>query len=184
MANKIKVIGGQWCSRVLTFMDSPGLRPTPSRIRETLFNWLQFDLVGSHCLDLFAGSGALGIEALSRGASSVTQIEKDAGVCQCLRTNKKQLAAEKLQIIEMDVQQYLQSRGKAFDLVFIDPPFGQGLVDVTCQTLAGKGWLADQAKIYIEAERSWHLSAIPDNWQLLKDKQAGEIRYQLFQYRQ
>ncbi len=176
------MIGGQWRSRLLTFSDTPGLRPTPVRIRETLFNWLQHDIIGSCCLDLFAGSGALGIEALSRGARKVIQIEKDAGACQSLRANKVQLAAQELEIIEMDVQQYLQREHGVFDLVFLDPPFGQGLAEVTCQKLAAGAWLKDQAKIYIETERSWDLTDIPDNWQLLKDKQAGDVHYQLFQF--
>ena len=184
MANKLRVIGGQWRSRILTFTDTPGLRPTPVRIRETLFNWLQYDVVGSRCLDLFAGSGALGIEALSRGAKSVTQVEKDAGACQSLRANKAQLSAQKLRVIEMDVQQFLKRENETFDLVFLDPPFAQGLAEVTCQALAAGAWLADHAKIYIEAERSWVLTDMPDNWKLLKDKQAGDVRYQLLQYQQ
>ncbi|HHZ70903.1 MAG TPA: 16S rRNA (guanine(966)-N(2))-methyltransferase RsmD [Methylococcaceae bacterium] len=184
MANKLRVIGGQWRSRVLTFTDTPGLRPTPVRIRETLFNWLQYDVVGSRCLDLFAGSGALGFEALSRGAISVTQVEKDAGACQSLRANKAQLSAQKLQIIEMDVQQYLKRENEIFDLIFLDPPFAQGLAEVTCQALTAGTWLAGHAKIYIETERSWNLTDIPDNWRLLKDKQAGDVRYQLFQHQQ
>ncbi|HIG06988.1 MAG: 16S rRNA (guanine(966)-N(2))-methyltransferase RsmD [Methylococcales bacterium] len=182
MSNKVRVIGGQWRSRLLTFSDTPGLRPTPVRIRETLFNWLQHDIIGSRCLDLFAGSGALGIEALSRGARNVIQVEQDAGACQSLRANKVQLSAQKLEIIEMDVEQYLQTERAVFDLVFLDPPFGQGLAEVTCQKLAAGAWLENQAKIYIETERSWDLVDTPDNWQLLKDKQAGDVRYQLFQF--
>jgi len=182
MSNKVRVIGGQWRSRLLTFSDTPGLRPTPVRIRETLFNWLQHDIMGSRCLDLFAGSGALGIEALSRGARNVIQVEKNAGACQSLRANKVQLAAQELEIIELDVQQYLQREHGLFDLVFLDPPFGQGLAEVTCQKLVAGAWLKDQAKIYIETERSWDLTDTPDNWQLLKDKQAGDVRYQLFQF--
>jgi 16S rRNA (guanine966-N2)-methyltransferase len=182
MSNKVRVIGGQWRSRLLTFSDTPGLRPTPVRIRETLFNWLQHDIIGSRCLDLFAGSGALGIEALSRGARNVIQVEQDAGACQSLRANKVQLSAQKLEVIEMDVEQYLQTERAVFDLVFLDPPFGQGLAEVTCQKLAAGAWLENQAKIYIETERSWDLVDTPDNWQLLKDKQAGDVRYQLFQF--
>ncbi len=128
MSNKVRVIGGQWRSRLLTFSDTPGLRPTPVRIRETLFNWLQHDIIGSRCLDLFAGSGALGIEALSRGARNVIQVEQDAGACQSLRANKVQLSAQKLEVIEMDVEQYLQTERAVFDLVFLDPLLGKVLL--------------------------------------------------------
>lgn len=181
MVNKLRIIGGEWRSRQIVFDDAPGLRPTPSRVRETLFNWLQADIVNSRCLDLYAGSGALGFEAASRGARRVVQVESNPKACQKLRDNIATLQARQIELVSLDVGRFLRGPAESFDLVFLDPPFGHDLVLPTCQLLERQGWLAGYAKIYVEAERSLALIDMPANWQPLKSKVAGEVGYYLFQ---
>jgi 16S rRNA (guanine966-N2)-methyltransferase len=180
VANKVRIIGGEWRSRLLRFDDAPGLRPTPGRVRETLFNWLQYDIAGSRCLDLYAGSGALGFEAASRGAKEVVQVESDAKACKNLRANAATLGAGRNRIVENDVERFLSGPPEVFNLVFLDPPFAKGLALKTCLLLEQNGWLADRALIYVETEADLALSGLPDNWQLLKHKTAGEVAYRLF----
>lgn len=181
MSNKLRIIGGAWRSRQISFDDAPGLRPTPGRVRETLFNWLQADVPNSRCLDLYAGSGALGIEAASRGAKSVIQVENNFKTCQKLVENCQKLGANQVQVVQQDVIQYLQNGCEQFDLVFLDPPFGLDLVQESCRLLDDSGWLADFGKIYIESERHLVLNHIPDGWRLLKQNSAGEVAFYLFQ---
>lgn len=181
MSNKLRIIGGEWRSRQISFDDAPGLRPTPGRVRETLFNWLQADVPNSRCLDLYAGSGALGVEAASRGAKSVVQVESNLKTCQRLAENCRVLGAAQVQVVQKDVLQYLKGGGNQYDLVFLDPPFGIGLVQETCRLLDYGTWLADFAKIYVEAERSFVLNEMPSGWQLLKQKTAGDVGFYLFQ---
>ena len=181
MQNKLKIIGGNWRSRNVTFVDAPGLRPTPARVRETLFNWLQNDILGRRCLDLYAGSGALGFEAASRGAKFVIQVENNALACRALKENAIKLAADQIKIIQSDVFRYLASDAEPFDVVFIDPPFAMGLAVQTCQWLEEKGWLSKHAKIYIEAECTLKLDGMPENWRQLKSKVAGAVGYHLFE---
>lgn len=181
MKNKLRIIGGDWRSRQLSFVDAPGLRPTPARVRETLFNWLQYEIVGKQCLDLYAGSGALGFEAASRGAKSVIQVESNSEACRCLKDNAALLSAEQVHVVHSDVLRYLSGAAKVFDVVFLDPPFGQNLVIQTCKLLEEKGWLAKQAKIYIETERNFDFIGMPENWRQLKSKSAGEVGYHLFE---
>ena len=181
MDNKLTINGGKWRSRVLKFPNTPGLRPTPARVRETLFNWLQHDIVGKNCLDLYAGSGALGFEAASRGANIVVQIEQNALVANALIENKTLLAADSITVIQQDVATFLNSHPKPYDLVFLDPPFAKNLIAQTCVLLEQRGWLSETAKIYIESERQLQLTGLPDNWRCLKQKQAGEVSYQLFE---
>ena len=188
MQNKLNIIGGNWRSRKISFEDADGLRPTPARVRETLFNWLQYDILGSRCLDLYAGSGALSFEAASRGAKSVIQVENNPIACRSLKTNALSLGAEQVKIVQSDVFRYLASDAQAFDIVFIDPPFNLNLAAQTCKWLEDKGWLASYAKIYVETERTnidtqrvFQLQEIPENWRLLKQKTAGEVMYHLFE---
>ncbi|MEY4211454.1 MAG: rRNA ((966)-N(2))-methyltransferase RsmD [Pseudomonadota bacterium] len=181
MSNKIRIIGGEWRSRLISFDDAPGLRPTPVRVRETLFNWLQVDVVNSQCLDLYAGSGALGFEAASRGAKRVVQVESNFKTTQKLVENCRVLGANQIQVIQQDVIKYLKNKGEQFDLIFLDPPFGLGLIQETCCLLNDGEWLSSFAKIYIESERDLDLSCIPDGWRLLKKKSAGEVVFYLFQ---
>lgn len=177
---QIRVIGGQWRGRKLPVLNSEGLRPTSDRTKETLFNWLMFDIREALCLDLFAGSGSLGFEALSRGAAEVVLIEKDANVAKQLTQNLASLPAAPGRVIHQDALTFLQNPGRAFEVVFLDPPFHQQLLSKACQLLETNGWLSEHAKIYIEHEQAADLS-LPTNWQLLKNKQAGQVSYQLYQ---
>jgi 16S rRNA (guanine966-N2)-methyltransferase len=182
LQNKIRIIGGQWRSRQLSFYDAPGLRPTPARVRETLFNWLKNDIIGSRCLDLYAGSGALGFEAASRGATSVIQVENNPDACRALKENATKLATTQIKIAQSDVFRYLAGDAGLFDIVFLDPPFAKNLATQTCLWLEDKGWLSKGAKIYVEAESKIQFrDGLPDNWRLLKSKTAGEVGYHLFE---
>ena len=180
MKNKLRIIGGKWRSRQLPFADVPGLRPTPARIRETLFNWLQYDIAGSQCLDLFAGSGALGVEAVSQGAERVVQVENNLAACRLLKANTVLLEARQMQIVRQDVFRFLAGDTEPFDLVFLDPPFDKNLAEQCCHWLEDKGWLAKTAKIYVEVESRQTLQDMPENWKLLKSGKAGEVGYYLF----
>lgn len=180
MRNTLRIIGGEWRSRQITFDDAPGLRPTPARVRETVFNWLQADVPNSRCLDLFAGSGALGFEAASRGARRVVQVDNQAQTCRQLRANAERLKAGQLTVVQAEALSFLQACDESFDLVFLDPPFGQGLILDSCRGLKG-AVLAPYAKIYIEAERSFVWKGLPAEWRLLKQKTAGDVSYALFQ---
>lgn len=180
MQNKLRIIGGEWRSRQIVFDDAPGLRPTPARVRETLFNWLHHDIIGSRCLDLFAGSGALSFEAASRGAKAVVQVEQNPVACRCLKNNADKLAATQIKIVQADAFRYLAGNPESFDLIFIDPPFSLGVAAQSCQWLEDKGWLNPQAKIYVESPGHLTLEGLPENWQVLKSKVAGDVAYQLF----
>lgn len=181
MSGKLRIIGGKWRSRHIVFDDAPGLRPTPARVRETLFNWLQFDVANSRCLDLFAGSGALGFEAASRGAKRVVMVENNPKTCQKLKQNCGLLASDTVDVVQNDVQLFIKNCNESFDLVFLDPPFAQGLLQPTCQQLAEAGLLAPYGKIYLEVERKLQLQQLPENWQLLKHKIAGDVSFNLYQ---
>ncbi len=183
--NRIKLIGGTWRSRQLVVIDQQGLRPTPARVRETLFNWLQADIFNSQCLDVFAGSGALGFEAASRGARQVTAIENNALAYQALKTNAEKLSAKQMTFIQNDALAYLATPATTqFDIVFLDPPFGVDLILPSIERLATQQWLAPYAKIYVETENTLNIDAhIPKNWHALKHKVAGEVTYRLFENR-
>jgi len=181
MKSKLRIIAGDWRSRQLVFADTPGLRPTPSRVRETVFNWLQQNIRGSKCLDLFAGSGALGFEAASRGARSVLMVENNAIACRLIKENTVKLSAEQIKIKQADVFNFLAGDAAPFNIVFLDPPFSKGLAPQACHWLEDKGWLAAQAKIYVEVESQLILDDMPENWTCLKNKLAGEVAYYLFE---
>lgn len=181
MKSKLRIIAGEWRSRQLVFEDTPELRPTPARVRETVFNWLQKDLLSSACLDLFAGSGALGFEAASRGAKAVVMVESNAQACRLINENKTKLSAQQITIKQTDVFKFLASDPVPYDLVFLDPPFAKGLAVQVCQWLEDKGWLAAKAKVYVEVESQLVLDGVPDNWTCLKNKKAGEVGYYLFE---
>jgi len=183
--NQFRIIAGEWRSRKLSFPDVKGLRPTSGRVRETLFNWLQDDLPGAHCLDLFAGSGALGLEAASRGAERVVQVDDNQFVIRALKTDKTLLKADQLSIVKADALTFLKKRAdEGYDLVFLDPPFHQDLLLPTCRLLDQNGWLKVGAKIYLEVEKRFDIEEkglLPESWQQLKAKKAGEVRYFLYQ---
>jgi len=180
MKNEVRIIGGTWRSRKIRFPDLPGLRPTPDRVRETLFNWLGQDLDGQSCLNLYAGSGVLGFEACSRGAMRVVQVERSPEACLALKQNCDQLDAKQVQILQMDVSRFLAGPSEAFDVIFLDPPFQQGLIEPCCRLLEEKGWLSPHARIYIETEKDYILDQLPDKWSSHRNKQAGGVGYHLF----
>lgn len=179
--NELRIIGGQWRSRKLKFPDAPGLRPTPDRVRETLFNWLRDDVEGARCLDLYAGSGALGFEAASRGAARVVQVESDAAAFKALQQNCAMLDAAVVACVRADVGRFLAGTAEAFDLVFLDPPFRQGLAARAAEALESRGWLAPGAKIYLETETGANLRGLPSGWRPLRGGTAGEVSYHLYQ---
>lgn len=179
--NRVRLVGGTWRGRVLSFPDAPGLRPTPDRVRETLFNWLQPVLPGSHCLDLFAGTGALGFEALSRGAASVTLVEQSRPVAEQLRQNARLLGATDARIEQCDALSFLQRPvARPFDVVFLDPPFHQGLVGRAVAVLSRPGVLSSSAFVYVESGADEPAPETPPAWALHREKQAGQVAYRLF----
>ncbi|WP_227318543.1 16S rRNA (guanine(966)-N(2))-methyltransferase [Cedecea davisae] len=179
-SGQIRIIGGQWRGRKLPVPDSPGLRPTTDRVRETLFNWLAPSMVDSHCLDCFAGSGALGLEALSRYAAGATLIEMDRAVSQQLQKNLATLKANNGKVLNANTLSVLAQPGTPHNVVFVDPPFRKGLLDETLALLEKNGWLADEALIYVESEVENGLPAVPKNWALHREKVAGQVAYRLF----
>lgn len=182
--SQLRVIGGDWRGRKLDFIPVDGLRPTPDRVRETLFNWLQSWVPGARCLDLFAGSGALGLEALSRGAESVTFIDSSNLSSQQLRQNLQLLKAQNGEVVQADVLQWLQQRitdmEPRYDLVFMDPPYRMDLIQPCCELLEVHNLLAEKAMIYVETESELGSPAVPANWQEYRQKTAGQVSYRLF----
>lgn len=179
-SGQIRIIGGQWRGRKLPVPDIPGLRPTTDRVRETLFNWLAPYLVDAHCLDCFAGSGALGLEALSRYAGAATLIEMDKNVARQLQKNLATLQTSKGKILNANTLNVLAQPGEPHHIVFVDPPFRKGLLDDTLNLLEKNGWLADDALIYVESEVENGLPAVPTSWALHREKVAGQVAYRLF----
>ncbi|MBZ2169370.1 16S rRNA (guanine(966)-N(2))-methyltransferase RsmD [Marinobacter sp. F4216] len=178
---ELRIIGGDWRSRKVRFPDAGGVRPTPARTRETLFNWLNFQVPGSTCLDLFAGSGALGLEALSRGASSTTFVDHTAELVQALRSNLRLLEATSAEVICASVDSFLdQPARQAFDIVFMDPPFRQGWLDTLLPSLSGQGWIKPGGWVYVEHESELAAPATPPDWHLHRQKTAGQVSYNLY----
>ena len=179
-SNQLRIIGGQWRGRKLRFADGRGLRPTPDRVRETLFNWLMPYLPGACCLDLFTGSGALGLEALSRGASEVMLIDNNAKVISQMRDNLSLLGADNVQLVQADGVKWLkQQANQAFDIVFLDPPYSDKLLPECIQLLEENSWLKDEAWIYIELPSGEDVPNLPGNWQWHRNKQAGQVGFHL-----
>jgi 16S rRNA (guanine966-N2)-methyltransferase len=179
-AGVLRIIAGKWRGRKIQFPDVDSLRPTPDRIRETLFNWLQNEIGDTRCLDLFSGSGALGLEAASRGARHVDLIELDNQATTQLQENCQQLSAEQCHVIKSTAQGFLTSTFQKYDIVFIDPPFQADLWTEIANLLVKNKILADNARIYLECPKKQDLPALPQQWQLLKEKTAGDVRYCLF----
>ena len=178
--NSVRIIGGVWRGRRVAFANIPGLRPTPDRVRETLFNWLQHVIAGARCLDLFAGSGALGLEALSRGAKEVVFVEQAVAASRTLQEQLVRLGGgSKGRVVEMGAARYLRSPAQAFDIVFLDPPFGRGALAEYVPMLDAGEWLKPGAMVYLENEKSEGVPGLPARWELLKSKSAGEVGYHL-----
>jgi 16S rRNA (guanine966-N2)-methyltransferase len=177
---RLRIVAGKWRSRLLEIADVPGLRPTSERIRETLFNWLAPHIVGARCLDLFAGTGALGLEALSRGARSTLFVEKSPKAHATLQRNVSLLNAEGAKTSQTDAFDFIRhSEPGAFDIVFLDPPFAADALEELCRLLHREGVLADGCLVYLEEDRSRPPVKLPDGWRALKSKAAGNVRYSL-----
>ena len=183
-ASQVRIIGGKWRSRKLSFPPIQGLRPTPDRVRETLFNWLQNTLPGARCLDLFAGSGALGIEALSRGAKNCTFVDLAPQSCQSLKQNLSLLECSDGKIVQGDALAWLQrtavtstAADNSYNVIFMDPPFNGDFCQSVCQLLIDKNLLADDCYIYIETELQVELTL---SWTLHREKISGQVRYRLY----
>ena len=178
----IRIISGQWRGRKLPVQDVIGLRPTTDRVKETVFNWLSPYVRDSRCLDLFAGSGGLIFEALSRYAECGLIFEKDAGAANQLQRNITALKANNAELVRGDTLQLLTKAPAAgYDLVFIDPPFRKDLLEECCAKLEANNWLNADAVIYIEREKELSQVILPSNWTLLKEKQAGQVCFELYQ---
>jgi 16S rRNA (guanine966-N2)-methyltransferase len=196
----VRIIGGSWRGRRVRFPDSPGLRPTPDRVRETLFNWLQHSIAGTRCLDLFAGSGVLGLEALSRGAREVVFVEQAFAPAQMLAEELKRFhgrapGSSSGRVVQMSAGRFLAAPGEPsggpsggaagspaggpFDIIFLDPPFGLDAVPEYARLIDAGGWVASGGWIYLESARSAGPPAIPSRWRLVKSKSAGEVGYHL-----
>jgi 16S rRNA (guanine966-N2)-methyltransferase len=175
---EVRIIGGVWRSRRLAFPASEGLRPTPDRVRETVFNWLAPHLPGAVCLDLFAGSGVFGFEALSRAAAHTVLVEKRLEVVAALRLNREQLKAGQAEIVHADAVEFLRGPAAAFDIVFLDPPYASGLLAPCMQLLEARGWLKPGAFIYLEAPEG-EAPPLPATWQPVRSKTAGQVGYHL-----
>lgn len=186
---KLRIIAGKWRSRQLPIPNLEGLRPTPDRVRETLFNWLAPYIAGANCADLFCGSGALGLEALSREAKHCTFVDASQLVTKQMQTNLATLGCNASHVIHGNSIDFLrandinqQPNREKFDIVFIDPPFRKGWIEQTLPLLE-QGWLNHQALVYLEMEKEMSAPKLNQQWQLLKEKQAGQLTYQLYQFR-
>ena len=173
----MRIIGGQWRSRIVRFPDAHSLRPTPDRLRETLFNWLGQDLTGKACLDLFAGSGALGFEAASRGARNVVMVEQNAIVHRALQETKTALCAEQVEMLRADAFGFLKTDTRRYDVIFLDPPFQLGWLPRLLPSLPEH--LAAEARVYLEAEGP---VAMPAGVEVLKHTRAGQVHGLLIKY--
>lgn len=178
-SNQVRIIGGLHRGRKIRFPDHQGLRPTSDRVRETLFNWLQPCLPGSSCLDLFSGSGALGLEAASRGAARVTMLEKAPVVARQLEENRRLLALDRVEVIQADALEWLKQESSPYDIVFLDPPFAENLLSESVRLLDG-GWLKSGTRIYLEMDLHGTVPQLPESWSLLKEKKAGSVAYRLY----
>ena len=180
-ASKLRIIAGEWRSRQLPIPNIAGLRPTPDRVRETLFNWIQHDILGAKCADLFCGSGALGLEALSRGAKSTHFVDDSSIVAQQMQINLATLNANDAYMIQQNAAEFLGSSDpQPLDIIFLDPPFRKHWL-AQIVPLLEKGWLAKKALVYIEIEKEAMLPIFPPYWTLRKEKNAGQLAYRLFE---
>lgn len=180
---EVRVIAGLWRGRKLPVLNAEGLRPTTDRMKETLFNWLMMDIANARCLDCFAGSGSLGIEALSRQAQAVTFLEKFANAAQQLKRNLASLKTDKGKVVNTDSLQFLAQPNseQPYDIVFVDPPFHHDFVPKVLAYLAQNNWLSPNALIYVETEKQHAPLVLPEHWQVIKEKTAGQVVSRLIQ---
>lgn len=178
---EFRIIAGQWRGRKLPIVESQGLRPTTDRVRETVFNWLQFDIVDAVVVDLFAGSGSLGFEAASRGASKVTLVERDQKVAEQLKTNIGLLRTAAISVLQQDAIECLSNNQlpSSADVVFVDPPFQQGLAEQALTRLADSSVVDEYTLVYLEVEKGLTLDL--SRWRVIKDKHHGNVSFRLLQ---
>lgn len=176
---EVRIIAGRLRGRRLRFPSHEGLRPTSDRVRETLFNWLQPWIVGARCLDLFAGSGALGFEAASRGAAEVVMLEQARKVLDALRVNRDRLGTGGVDLVAADALTWLAGPARPFDLVLLDPPFDQGLLGPCCSRLAEGGWIRPGGFVYLEADARAGLPPLPVGWSWYRRGRAGQVAFGL-----
>jgi 16S rRNA (guanine(966)-N(2))-methyltransferase RsmD len=172
--NRVRIVAGKWRSRLLPFPDLPGLRPTPDRVRETLFNWLGQDLTGRVCLDLFAGSGVLGLEAASRGAHQVVMVERDPQALRALRDNISMLQATGVELVRADALEFIASDARSYDLVFLDPPYAMGARELLLERVRQR--VAAGGLVYVEGPKAL---VPPPGWAVHRAARAGAVHYQL-----
>ena len=178
--NEVRIIGGAWRGRKIRFpADVPGLRPTPDRVRETVFNWLREEVTGSRCLDLYAGSGALGLEALSRGAREVVFVDRHPRVARSLADALAAFGSDAGVVRRDDAQTFLRARGEPFDIVFLDPPFDAAVLPELVSLLETHAWLRPGGLVYLEAPAGEGTPPLPARWSLQRSKRAGEVGYHL-----
>jgi 16S rRNA (guanine966-N2)-methyltransferase len=179
LPNRLRIVGGRWRGVRISFPPLEALRPSPDRVRETLFNWLQSVVIDARCLDLFAGSGALGIEALSRGAASVTFVDREVRVKQHLEETLLRLDAQHATVHVAEALKFLNGAAQPFDIVFLDPPFASSLLGEVCEKLACARWLAPSAMVYVECPAGASLPRLPEGWTVYRSKRAGQVGYHL-----
>jgi 16S rRNA (guanine966-N2)-methyltransferase len=175
----LRIIGGEWRGRKIHFPPVAAIRPTPDRVRETVFNWLQSAVTGRRCLDLYAGSGALGLEALSRGAREVVFVDLEPAVSRHLLETLQVLGCDRGRVVRSDARSFLAGAAEPFDIIFLDPPFGESVLADVCRRIDAGGWLAPGGLVYLEAPASAGPPELPRGWSLLKSKRAGEVGYHL-----
>lgn len=178
--NSLRIIGGAWRSRQIHFADMAIVRPTPDRVRETLFNWLKNKIPNADCLDLFAGSGALGFEAISRGASHVTMIESEEAAVRMLYEQKRILSTQRISIVHQDALIYLQQADQKFDIVFLDPPFGSELLQHSIVALVKRELVSQGGIVYVESPKNYEQPHCLDAFSCIREKTAGQVRYSLY----
>ncbi|HEY0682650.1 MAG TPA: 16S rRNA (guanine(966)-N(2))-methyltransferase RsmD [Steroidobacter sp.] len=178
LPNRLRIVGGRWRGMKIDIPDIAAIRPSPDRVRETLFNWLQSPIVGARCLDLFAGSGALGIEALSRGAAAVTFVDREPQVGRHLTQTLQRLGATGATVKTEDSVRFLEREPQPFDVIFLDPPFASTLLQTVFARLP-HGWLAPSAHIYVECPADTPLPPLSAGWTVYRSKQAGQVGYHL-----
>ena len=179
--NSLRIIGGEWRSRQIKFADCAIIRPTPDRVRETLFNWLSVKIENAICLDLFAGSGALGFEAASRGAEHVTLVESDAASVKMLNEQKQALSAQQVNIVHQDALMYLQKTNQKFNLVLLDPPFDSELLQHAVSTIITRGLLTASGLLYIESSKQFIQPQCLNAFTCIRERTAGQVRYALYE---
>lgn len=175
----LRIIGGEWRGRKIRFPPVQAIRPTPDRVRETLFNWLQGMTPGSRCLDLYAGSGALGLEALSRGASEVVFVDVEPAVVRHIGDTLRNLGCDRGRIVRADAAGFLTQPATPFDVIFLDPPFAAPVLPDLCRRIEAGGWLREGGLAYLESPAAAGEPWLPPGWALLKSRRAGEVGYHL-----